>query len=61
MSGPTQTVTFAPPAKEPATSRQAAARLAFGAAVVGLALWTFAEYLPALGWAGVIAIATWPF
>ena len=26
-----------------------------------LALWTFAEYLPALGWAGVIAIATWPF
>ncbi len=42
-------------------SRQATARLAFGAAIVLLALWTFAEYLPALGWAGVIAIATWPF
>lgn len=41
--------------------RQGAARLAFGAAVVALALWTFAEYLPALGWAGVIAIATWRF
>ncbi len=47
------------PASE--TSRQAAARLAFGVALVLLALWTFAEYLPALGWAGVIAIATWPF
>ncbi len=41
--------------------RQSAARLAFGAAVVVLALWSFSEYLPALGWAGVIAIATWPF
>lgn len=41
--------------------RQGAARLAFGAAVVALALWTFSEYLPALGWAGVIAIATWRF
>jgi predicted PurR-regulated permease PerM len=51
------------PALAPATtrSRQALARLAFGAAVVALALWTFAEYLPALGWAGVIAIATWRF
>ena len=42
-------------------ARQSAARLAFAAAIVLLALWTFAEYLPALGWAGVIAIATWPF
>jgi predicted PurR-regulated permease PerM len=42
-------------------ARQATARLAFAAAVVLLALWTFAQYLPALGWAGVIAIATWPF
>jgi predicted PurR-regulated permease PerM len=48
-------------APAPETSRQAVARLAFGAAVVLLALWTFAQYLPALGWAGVIAIATWPF
>ena len=46
---------------ETTRARQAAARLAFGAALVLLALWTFAEYLPALGWAGVIAIATWPF
>ena len=44
-----------------ANARQGAARLAFAAAVIVLALWTFAEYLPALGWAGVIAIATWPF
>jgi predicted PurR-regulated permease PerM len=48
-------------APEPATTRQAAARLAFAAAMILLALWTFAQYLPALGWAGVIAIATWPF
>ena len=41
--------------------KQGAARLAFAAAIVALAAWTFAEYLPALGWAGVIAIATWPF
>ena len=47
------------PASE--TSRQSVARLAFGLGMVALALWTFAEYLPALGWAGVIAIATWPF
>jgi predicted PurR-regulated permease PerM len=45
----------------PATSRQAAARLAFAAGMALLAFWLFAEYLPALGWAGVIAIATWPF
>ena len=49
------------PTAEATRSRQATARLAFGAGVVLLALWTFAEYLPALGWAGVIAIATWPF
>src|SRR5277367_6693372 len=49
------------PTAETTRARQAAARLAFGAALVLLALWTFAEYLPALGWAGVIAIATWPF
>ena len=51
----------APLTPAPRPARQAAARLAFGAALVLLALWTFAEYLPALGWAGVIAIATWPF
>jgi predicted PurR-regulated permease PerM len=50
-----------PPAPEAVHQRQSAARLAFGAAVVALALWTFSEYLPALGWAGVIAIATWRF
>jgi predicted PurR-regulated permease PerM len=49
------------PAAAATHSRQATARLAFGAAIVLLSLWTFAEYLPALGWAGVIAIATWPF
>ena len=49
-----------PQAPDETRKRQSVARLAFGAAVVLLALWTFAEYLPALGWAGVIAIATWP-
>ena len=44
----------------PETPRQSAALLAFAAALALLALWTFAEYLPAFGWAGVIAIATWP-
>jgi predicted PurR-regulated permease PerM len=48
-------------APESVTTRQGAARLAFAAAMILLALWTFAQYLPALGWAGVIAIATWPF
>ena len=52
---------FPPPSADADRTRQSAARLAFGAGLVGLALWTFAEYLPALGWAGVIAIATWPF
>ena len=50
---------IATPAAE--TPRQATARLVLGAALVLLALWTFAAYLPALGWAGVIAIASWPF
>ena len=48
-------------APAPETSRQAIARFVLGAALVLLALWTFANYLPALGWAGVIAIASWPF
>src|SRR4051812_39245591 len=53
-----QAVTQSP---DPETSRrQAAARYVFAFAIVALALWTFAKYLPALGWAGVIAIATWP-
>jgi predicted PurR-regulated permease PerM len=45
----------------PATARQDAARLAFAAGMALLAFWLFAAYLPALGWAGVFAIATWPF
>ena len=49
------------PEPAPETSRQVAARLVFAGAMLALALWTFAEYLPAFGWAGVIAIATWPF
>jgi predicted PurR-regulated permease PerM len=60
MNGPVD-IEIAPTPVEPATTRQGAARLAFAGALVVLALWTFAEYLPALGWAGVIAIATWPF
>jgi predicted PurR-regulated permease PerM len=52
---------YPPPSADAVRERQGWARLVFGAALVLLALWTFSEYLPALGWAGVIAIATWPF
>ncbi len=49
------------PPPRSAAPQQAAARLAFSAAMVLLALWVFAGYLPTLGWTGVIAIAVWPF
>ncbi|HEX3862695.1 MAG TPA: AI-2E family transporter [Stellaceae bacterium] len=47
-----------PPAASSTTQR--IARIALGTAVVAVALWILADFLPALAWAGVLAIALWP-
>jgi predicted PurR-regulated permease PerM len=39
---------------------QAAARVAIGAVVVAAAAWVAWEFMAALVWAAIIAIATWP-
>jgi predicted PurR-regulated permease PerM len=36
------------------------ARVALAIVLLGLALWTAADFLPALIWAGILAIAIWP-
>ncbi|HVC63056.1 MAG TPA: AI-2E family transporter [Acetobacteraceae bacterium] len=47
--------------QEPApTPAQRAARAALTMALVLLGLWTLHEFLPALVWAGIFAIALWP-
>ena len=56
------------PAERPATALatiqvsrpQKFARVALATALIGLGGWTLHSYLPALAWAGVLAIATWP-
>jgi predicted PurR-regulated permease PerM len=52
----------ATPEPDPLTRRktQQAATAALYAALVLLALWIIRDFLPAVGWAGVIAIALWP-
>ncbi len=40
---------------------QRAARLVLALALVGLGLWTLHRFLPALVWAGILAIAIWPY
>lgn len=42
------------------TRAQRAARVALAAALVALGLWTLQGYLPALAWASILAIASWP-
>lgn len=42
------------------STRQQVARVVLGAALVILGLWTVRNYLPALVWAGIFAIALWP-
>ena len=37
------------------------ARVALAIALVGIGLWTAAEFLPALIWATILAVALWPF
>ena len=41
-------------------ARQRNARLALAAALVALGLWTIHDFLPALAWAAILAIAFWP-
>ena len=36
------------------------ARVALAIALVGIGLWTAAEFLPALIWATILAVALWP-
>jgi predicted PurR-regulated permease PerM len=40
--------------------RQLVARSALATAVVGVGLWVLFDFLPALAWAAVLAIAVWP-
>jgi predicted PurR-regulated permease PerM len=42
-------------------SAQRAARIVLGIALVLLGTWVVHRFLPALAWAGVLAIALWPF
>ena len=49
------------PKSNPSPERaQTAARIVLAMALVGLALWTLWEFIPALVWAGIIAIAIGP-
>jgi predicted PurR-regulated permease PerM len=48
----------APPAAAP--SLQTAARIALATALVAFGVWILEEFLAALAWAGVLAIALWP-
>ena len=43
------------------TRAQTAARVVLAALLTGLGLWTLREFIPALVWAGILAIAVWPF
>ena len=53
--------TQAPPEPLPSNSQaRRIARTALTIALVFLALWIAADFLPALGWAAIIAIAAWP-
>ncbi len=55
------TTADADPAHEPApTPAQRIARAALSLALLVLGLWTLHEFLPALVWAGIFAIALWP-
>jgi predicted PurR-regulated permease PerM len=42
------------------SSWQQIARVALATAVIAVGLWILADFLPALAWAGVLAIALWP-
>src|SRR5207302_9042503 len=42
------------------SSWQPYARIALATALIALGLWILFDFLPALAWAGVLAIALWP-
>src|SRR5471030_2269663 len=48
-----------PAAHEPIRA-QRAARIVLAAVLIALVLWTLREFLAALVWAGILAIAFWP-
>src|SRR5437764_3187289 len=50
----------APAPAPPPASSQGLARIALATAVVGIGLWILRDFLAALVWAGVLAVAFWP-
>ena len=44
-----------------ATTSQRIAQIALAAILAALGLWTLWEFLPALAWAAILAIAIWPY
>jgi predicted PurR-regulated permease PerM len=60
MSRTTMNLDAAPPPVPPPASSQGLARIALATAVVGVGVWILRDFLAALVWAGVLAIAFWP-
>ena len=50
----------ATPLTAPSNPWQLVGRIVLAAVVVGVGLWILHDFLPALAWAGVLAIALWP-
>ena len=50
----------APPASATSSSWQPFTRIALATALIAIGLWVLSDFLPALAWAGVLAIALWP-
>src|SRR5438094_5783465 len=50
----------APRSGAESSSWQPYARIALATALIALGLWILFDFLPALAWAGVLAIALWP-
>ena len=50
----------APPPAPASSASQRLARIALAAAVVAVGVWILSDFLPALAWAAVLAIALWP-
>src|SRR5438067_7892115 len=59
-SGPTMDSDPTPPPAVPPASSQSLARIALASAVVAAGLWILRDFLAALVWATVLAIAFWP-
>ncbi len=57
---PRPTAVGTAPPNEASSAWQTAARTALAVAVVGFGGWILFDFLPALAWAGVLAIALWP-